>query len=206
MIENNANQPQTAIEAITRRAAIILSLLLLLTTISAAGAVYTGSESGELRSGVIAPLNRVLSNAAQTIGESFGGGGESLSDQPPQADTSSEVKVETNIEIETGGAAGVGPEAGQTGEGYQIRWVYPSLPSNGNYEETRKSYDEWWEDIQEQNRNASEQSKQDLEKFQQESRQRLEEFKLQGQQGMEEFRQDMERKQQEFLQQHGIEP
>jgi len=117
----------------------------------------------------------------------------------------SATKTEVEINVGDEGVSTTFGEEG-AGESYQIYWVYPTLPSGGNYEETRKAYDEWWEKVQEQNRNLAEQSKKDLEQFQQESRQRLEEFKLQGEQGMEEFRQEMEGKQREFLQEHGIEP
>ncbi len=204
MTEEITNKPQTAIKSVTHRAAVILSLLLLLTTTSAAGAVYTGSKSGELKTKIIDPLNRALSNVTQSISESLKEQSKTPSDQSSQPSTSSEVNIESNVKIEVNEGTGVTSEGDQSGEGYQINWVYPSLPSGGGYEDTQKAYDEWWAKVQEQNRQLSEQSKQDLEKFQEESRQRLEEFKLQGQEGMEEFRQEMERKQQEFLREHGI--
>ena len=172
MTKDTTDNPQTAIKTVTRKAAVILSLLLLLTAASAAGAVYTGSKSGELKTKIIDPLNRALSGAAQTIGESLKEESKDPSDQPSQIETSSEVKIESKVEINVDDK-GVRTtfEEGGAGGGYQIRWVYPSLPSGGNYEETRKSYDEWWEEVQERNRNLAEQSKQNLEKFRQESQQ-----------------------------------
>lgn len=197
---------RTHISAVKRKAAILLSFLVVLSALGLTSAGFVGAESGELRELLVESVRKKGAEIAKAIGEALKEKPTSSSFEP-EASTSSETVTTTTtrseVKVEVNYNTGEGVASDQS---YQVNWVYPSLNPDQDYQETSKAYDDWWAKTQEQNRDISEESKKVLERFRQDGLQKLESFKSQGQQGMEEFRKQMEVDQKKFLEEHGIIP
>lgn len=198
---NNISKKQTDIKNVKKRAAILLSFLVIISLISLLATGYVGAQTGELDKKLLEPIKKRAIELVQFIYESQKE--QPLPENPPvNIETESKVNVKININSNiSSGSGGINSK-----QGTRINWVYPSYPPSASYEQTREFLDEWWQKVQAENKTLSEQSQASLENFRTQSLQNLENFKLEGQQGMEQFRQQMEIDQQQFLQKYGVNP
>lgn len=174
------------------RAQIIFGLLLILFLSFSVSGVYAGVKTGRFEKVLVEPVASFI--------ESLGSQADNLSTGREEyssfnASSSSEV----NIDINSQDSDNRIPSDRQ----YNTPYAYPSIKYK-SYEEIKKEQDEWWAQVQEQNKQLSEQSRRDIEQFRIDSQIKLNEFKKEGQQGLEQFQKESQQKMEEFKQKYGI--
>lgn len=173
------------------RAFVVFLIILTFFVGLTVSAVYAGAKSGELEEKVFKPTKLLVLESIKAFQVAL-----TDMDNPEtesngfniqthtQTNTSTKVTTETNIQINTGKTTTTKTTAPST----QV-FVTPPPPAPKIDYFGYDSAASWWEAVQKQNQQYSEDSQRQFEAFDQQAQQNMENFKLENQKKIEEFKQ-----------------
>lgn len=180
---------ETVIEQVKVRSRAIFALMLFsLMTLSGAS-LYMGYTTGEFRKNIVEPMKKSVDDIAKSIEKSYEEKEAESKSSSVNPENSTKITVtatsSSNLFVNFEKATPVPPKTNQGNNANSQRfYIQPTIqyyyPQNTtNYEDALRKQDEWWKQVQEENRKTqAEWAEWDRQ---------MEEFKKQGEQKMKDF-------------------
>ena len=183
----NTSPYQTGLGPHALRRIRIVFVILIFSFFAVSGSmVYAGVKTGEFERKIITPTKNFISAVVETFEEASREEESDIFDRnvsETTTDSSSEVRVEIN-NVYTATASGTTQK--QYFRQYNITPI-PTIDYQKQAAENQKAIDDWWAQVQAENKAKSAESQKQLEEFRQESQQNLQEFQSLGQKCSKEF-------------------
>lgn len=168
-----------------RRIRIVFILSVLLFFAVSGSMVYAGVKTGEIERRFIAPVRTLIAEVGKALEESENATSTDYSDSNTNSSTGIRVEINNSYTATSSTTIRVTP-ATQFYKQYNITPV-PTIDYQKQYDANQQAIDDWWAQVQAENKAKSAESQKQLEEFKQQSQQNLQNFSDLGEKCAQEF-------------------